>query len=269
MLSYQHIYHAGNFADIHKHIILSEILSDLVKREKNVTFIDTHAGRGLYKLDSKEAQKTGEFRNGIEYALKDQIFPEKLTYIKLIKRISKKYGKNVYPGSPFIAKELLRESDDLFLMELHPKEHIYLQKNMKAKHIQIKKCDGYKETLSISPGKFRKGIVLIDPSYEVKSEYDLILKFISKLKLKWPEVTIMLWYPILKEGYHQNMTRKLLSSNLGNIFHHEIKIHYPDPANKKSMLGSGVFATNTSPSLQEECKNIFRDCKISQKTKGF
>lgn len=151
MLSYQHIYHAGCLADVHKHSILSVLLSHFIEKDNAITYMETHSGRGLYDLNSPEAQKTGEAKQGIEVVLRTNIFPDSHPYMKAITYIRKRYGQEIYPGSPALAKYLLRPKDQIQLMELHPQEIVYLRENVAGPNVHIHHRDGYQGALALSP----------------------------------------------------------------------------------------------------------------------
>lgn len=234
------MYHAGGEADVHKHRILTDILYELAAKERPISYMETHAGRGIYDLDSLESKKTGEASLGIESFLKDPKNAED-PYGKLITSFRKRFFMNsLYPGSPFIAQRILSPKDEIFLMELHPKEVEILKDlyNFKGAKITVKHCDGFEGVLSTKPGKNHQIFVLIDPSYEIKTEYDLVANFIPKLKSKWPEAIIMLWYPILSENFHVEMLKKIPDKN--RIID-EVTISTPKNRNWKGMIGSGVM----------------------------
>jgi len=213
MLSYQHHYHAGSLSDIHKHTALLNLLQNLTRKERPISYMETHSGRGFYDTASPEALKTGEAAEGINKLLGSNSVSEEDSYINLINKLKVEFGNpNFYPGSPLIAKKILRPQDELFLMELHPEEikHLYKLRNLRSgAKTHIHHRDGYEGVLALSPPKNRRGLVLIDPSYEVKTEYDQVVDFCIKLNKKWPEAVIMIWYPILKQGYHEGMKKGL------------------------------------------------------------
>ena len=192
MLSYQHSYHAGNPADLHKHLVLGELLALLTRKARGISYMETHAGRGRYDLSATESVKTGEAAEGIE-ALTLPDCPLR----HALETTRRHFGEDAYPGSPLIAQTLLRPQDRLHLMELHPAEHKVLRRYLKSDNTAVHHRDGYEGVLSLSPPKPRKGLVLIDPSYEVKTEYAQVAEFVHKLMIKWPEATVMIWYPVL------------------------------------------------------------------------
>ena len=232
MLSYQHAYHAGGPADLHKHIALAELLALLTRKARPLTYVETHAGRGLYDLTSVETAKTGEADAGIaKIDLPDCPFTDALKAIRV------KHGATAYPGSPAIAQALLRPTDKIYLMELHPAEYAALKVNIKGEGVSIEQRDGYEMAMEIVPSIPRKGLVLIDPSYEVKTEYLQVAEFTRKLMAKWPEATVMIWYPILKAARHTEMLDAL---QLPYIFD-EVAF---DLKGNKGMTGSGLALVN-------------------------
>ena len=201
MLSYQHGYHAGGPADIHKHRALAAMLSLLTQKERPITYMETHAGRGLYDLTSAQAVKTGDWRAGIGKAERDDH-----PFWTALDRVRDYFGPDSYPGSPLIAQALLREQDRCVLMELHPAEHAALVDAIDA---EVHRRDGFEGVLALSPPVPRRGLVLIDPSYEVKTEYAAVVDFVKALLVKWQEATVMVWYPILPDKRHQEMVDAL------------------------------------------------------------
>ncbi len=240
MLSYQHSYHAGNPADLHKHIVLAELLALLTRKARGISYMETHAGRGLYDLAAEDSLKTGEAREGIE-ALELPDCPLKTA----LDSTRQHYGAHAYPGSPLIAQTLLREQDRLYLMELHPAEHAGLKRMLSAAHTAIHRRDGYEGVLGLSPPKPRKGLVLVDPSYEVKTEYAQVADFTLKLVAKWPEATVMIWYPILPAGRHEELIEGMRIKYLRDEVSFDLK-------DGKGMTGSGLLLVN-APFGAEKC----------------
>ncbi|MEN8735070.1 MAG: 23S rRNA (adenine(2030)-N(6))-methyltransferase RlmJ, partial [Lentimonas sp.] len=173
MLSYRHAFHAGNFADVLKHWVLVECIDYLKHKEKPFAYYDTHAGPGMYSLDSDFAQKTQEFKTGIAQIWDDPQLPEALhAYCELVKSLNDQETLLHYPGSPGIAKWLLRESDRLILNELHSTEYAALSENFAHdKRAEIWKEDGFMRTLKLLPPQERRALTLIDPPYELKEDY--------------------------------------------------------------------------------------------------
>jgi 23S rRNA (adenine2030-N6)-methyltransferase len=244
MLSYQHSYHAGNLADAHKHRLLAERLSGLALYSQPLTYMETHAGRGVYDLGGAEARKTGEAQEG-EVAWR--ALPDDHPYRTCITATRARYGKESYPGSPQIARLLLRASDRLHLFEKHPQEYAALTARIKGKNLRMHRQDGYSGVLRLASPALRQGIVLVDPSYEVKEEYQTVAEFIPRLHARWPEAEILLWYPVLEAGRHTAMLERLNASGLPCVGKDETL--FPEHARLR-MRGSGVWwcARSSTPS---------------------
>lgn len=249
MLSYQHSYHAGCLADVHKHALLSVLLENLTQKERPISYLETHAGRGLYDLESPESLKTGEALEGIIALQKQGLISDTHPYGKALAAIQKRYGPRIYPGSPAIAQALLRDQDALYLMELHPQEITHLQRNFRQRNTHVHFRDGYEGVLGISPPPARRGLVLIDPSYEVKTEYQTCVRFIEKLHHKWPQAVIALWYPMLSSGLYQEMSRDLDRLGLPAVDHRAFQ--YASPTGDVGMFGTGLYIINTPWGVDE------------------
>ena len=237
MLSYQHAYHAGNMADVVKHAALSFVLDYLVQKPKPLSYIETHAGRALYDLASPEAEKTGEAAQGIARAL-PRIAADH-PYRRTIEAIRAEHGPMAYPGSPLVARHLLREDDRLTLCELHPQEAAALRAALPG--VTVKQADGPATALSLAPPDPRRGLCLIDPSYEVKTEYEAMPKLIRDLHRKWNVGVLMLWYPVLRNGTHRAMTRALDGLGLPSLRH---EAAFPPARDGHGMIGTGLYVVN-------------------------
>jgi 23S rRNA (adenine2030-N6)-methyltransferase len=201
LLSYQHAYHAGGPADVHKHLILAELLSLLTKKARGISYLETHAGRGLYDLSSEEAAKTEEAAEGISLLT----VPEDTPYGQALAAAKAKGGPSAYPGSPLVADALLRPQDRLVLMEAHPQEHAALKTHMRGTIAEVHRRDGYEGSLALAPLEPRRGLVLIDPSYEDKPEYGRAARHALALQNKWPEAAVLIWYPLLAANRHKEL----------------------------------------------------------------
>lgn len=249
MLSYQHIYHAGNLADVHKHALLAEILAYLTRKDKPLTYAETHSGRGLYQLDSDEAVRTGEALAGIERALLEGWFEEDHPLSRAISGVKDQHGRSAYPGSPLIAASLLWPQDSLHLAELHPQEYRALKKAVAPYGARTYQQDGFELAQSLLPPTPRRGMLLIDPSYEVKADYDRLPNIITTLNRKWNVGIIALWYPILTNGRHEAMCDALRKRDLPKVLHHQVR--FPAAREGHGMVGSGMFIVNATYGLEE------------------
>lgn len=254
MLSYQHIYHAGNLADVQKHALLAWMLSYLTQKDKPLSYIETHAGRGLYQLDAPEALKTGEAAAGINRVLGDGALPQGHPLLGALKACKDQHGEASYPGSPLIAAHLLRAQDSLHFAELHPGEHAALRQALPRGRAKLHQQDGFELVQSLAPPTPRRGLLLIDPSYEIKSDYARIPAIVANLHRKWNVGVIALWYPVLKDGSHAAMVRALEKKNLPGALRHEVK--FPPARDGHRMIGSGMFLINAPFGTQDECKRL-------------
>lgn len=245
MLSYQHSFHAGNLADVHKHSLLAWMLEYLTRKDKPLSYIETHAGRALYNLSGPEAAKTGEAAQGIgrvAHWFQDHPFGQVLS----------KTG-DAYPGSPLIAGELLRDSDSLTLAELHPQENAALADAMLPYPAMVKQIDGFQLAMSMTPPTPRRGILLCDPSYEVKTDYATIPDFFRNLHRRWPVGILVLWYPILADQRHAGMVKALKAAIPDGVVH---EVSFPPARSGHGMIGSGLFVVNPPYGFDIEAKRI-------------
>ena len=206
MLSYRHAFHAGNHADILKHSCLTLILSSLLKKDKAFTVFDTHGGGGLYQLDYQGLVHTGEAEKGIlkllEYTKHAEVPQSLSAYLELVKKY---VSQGMYPGSPEISKTMMRQQDKLFVAELHNTEIEILRGNLsildKEKNqvpsISIHHESGFSLLKSCLPPVARRGLILMDPSYETDSDYQQPIQALSQAAKKWETAIIALWYPLL------------------------------------------------------------------------
>jgi 23S rRNA (adenine2030-N6)-methyltransferase len=242
MYSYQHRYHAGNFADLHKHLILLAILESFQKKDTPFCVLDAFAGEGLYDLNSKESQKNQEYLYGISLAKKATTTSH---FVQDLLNIARSYQYEdqtfIYPGSPAIIHTKLRLQDRAVFIENHPQAYGMLKKHFnRYKQINIHKRDALEAINALLPFKEKRGLIFIDPSYEVKEEYKIIGEIIQKGYQKFSQGVYMLWYPLLMEARHAVLLQKI--QHIGaNIWNHEWK---PKRFKSEGMYGSGVIILN-------------------------
>lgn len=247
MLSYRHSYHAGNFADILKHVVLVEIFEHLRQKESPFDYIDTHSGAGSYNLNSAHATKLEEHVGGIG-KIDAHLYPELNRYFEVINHHNTASGNatdicKYYPGSPAIAKYFLRSQDRAWLYELHPKDYQFLCKNIgPSKKIRIQSEDGLAGLLSLLPPKSRRGLILIDPSYEVKAEYNSVFSTIETAYKKFATGTYALWYPVVDRSKIDLLEKKFIRSGIKNIQRFELGI--ASDSREHGMTSSGMIVIN-------------------------
>jgi 23S rRNA (adenine2030-N6)-methyltransferase len=211
LLSYQHGYHAGNAADVHKHLALVLLLQKLRAKDAAFCFVDAHAGRGLYDLDSESARKTGEAAQGILKLVAAKDPPASVrTYLDLVAGHNRPDSHRFYPGSALLAQALLREQDRALLLELHPQEVVALKEAMvRDRRISVHKRDCYEGLPALLPPAIRRGLVLLDPSYEIRSEYEAVVDLLEQSLARWSNGLYLLWYPLLPDDRHLRLIRRL------------------------------------------------------------
>jgi len=250
-MNYRHIYHAGNFADVFKHIILMRLVEYLKQKDKPFFLLDTHAGIGLYDLDSEQAQKTGEALEGI-YRLKDisNLHPEIRPYLGLVTEFD-----GLYPGSPKIMQRLMREGDRLVVNELHPEDRETLSQNMgRDRQVRIEGMDGYLALKALLPPPEKRGLVLVDPPFEVTDEFERMVKGLEKAYERWATGMYAFWYPIKDKADVNAYHKALANMGIGKIAAADFYLRKPD--NREILNGCGMVLVNPPWTLEEELHTI-------------
>jgi len=252
-MNYRHGYHAGNFADVFKHLVLINLIQILKSKDKPFCYLETHAGSGLYHLGSHFSSKTGEASNGISKLMNasSKELPEIIkTYLEIVKN---SHYPAYYPGSPIIANSLLREEDRLVLMELHPEEFRLLKDNFKGdKRIALHHQDGYLGLKAFLPPKERRGLIFIDPSFEKEEEWDQLIHGLEMGMKKFGTGIYVIWYPIKDLKRVQKFFRSVKNLNLPNLLNTELNI-YPKDA-PLNLIGSGMLVVNSPWSFSNEVR---------------
>ena len=219
MFSYRHAFHAGNHADVLKHATLIGVLRHMTEKPVPITVVDTHAGAGLYRLDSDAAQTSGEGLDGVQ-RLREHLshsttpVADLLTqYLAVLDHFKAAAGATAYPGSPFISKHLLRSEDRLKLFELHPTDVRLLEKHVEQlkaqRQVAVLREDGFEQSKKFLPPPSRRGLVLMDPSYELKTDYARVVDTLKDHLKRFATGTYMVWYPIIARPESQDLPRRL------------------------------------------------------------
>ncbi|MFA3790301.1 23S rRNA (adenine(2030)-N(6))-methyltransferase RlmJ [Aliiglaciecola sp. SL4] len=262
MLSYRHSFHAGNHADVLKHITQMLIIKKLKNKPKPAIYIDTHSGAGLYELAGEEAQKTLEFKTGITAIQKYQSEQQDIAdYQQLTNEF---IANNQYPGSPLIAANMLREQDKMVCMELHNTEIDNLRDNLSdfgsSATIAVHHRDGYEGLLAILPPVPARGLVLIDPSYEVASEYEQVVQTLTKGIKKWSVGIFAIWYPLLsnragkKAGLSEKMCQEIAQLDCKSVLN--VVMHVTENEGDAGMYGSGLIIVNAPWQLDTDLDEL-------------
>ena len=256
MLSYRHSFHAGNHADVLKHTVLTLCINYLKEKDKPFLYLDTHSGAGRYLLQSEHAEKTAEYQTGIGRIWQQETLPELLTpYLSVLKYYNRTETLKYYPGSPLIAKQLLRDQDKLNLTEIHSTDYPLLrQEFLKDKRAKVLREDGFQQLKSKLPPQSRRGIILIDPSYEIKEGYQKIPKALLEGYKRFSTGIYLIWYPVVNRTQSQRMINQIVESGIKNILQIELAVQ-PDN-NQKGMTASGMIVINPPWKLQQEMKEL-------------
>ncbi|AAU38583.1 23S rRNA (adenine(2030)-N(6))-methyltransferase RlmJ [[Mannheimia] succiniciproducens] len=257
MLSYRHSFHAGNHADVVKHIVEMLIIENLTQKEKGFYYLDTHSGVGRYRLFSQESEKTAEFEEGIARLWQRDDLPEEVQrYVDLIKKLN--YGGKelrYYAGSPLIAAQMLRPQDRGLLVELHPTDFPLLRNNFKEfKNISVKRDDGFQQVKATLPPKERRGLVLMDPPYEMKEDYDLVVNTIVEGYKRFATGVYAVWYPVVLRQQSKRIVKGLEASGIRKILQIELAVR-PD-SDQRGMTASGMIVINPPWQLEAQMKKI-------------
>jgi len=251
MLSYRHSYHAGNFADVLKHSVQLAIIEYLKKKDKPFCYHDTHSGAGGYVIASSEMQKNGEYQSGI-----GKLFGRKTgvdvidQYLDLISSLNTSGRLNNYPGSPQIALLAKRAIDRVQLTELHPADFARLQKMLgKQKKVKVYQQDAWQGLKAMLPPVEKRGLVLIDPSYEVKQDYKTIVASLKEAHKRFSAGIFAIWYPVLERSATEQFIRSLAQAGMRNMLRIE---HCILPDTEQGMTGSGMIVVNPPYTLKAD-----------------
>lgn len=254
MLSYQHGFHAGNFADVHKHLLLTLLLQALNRKAKPWCYLETHSGRARYDLAGDQAQKTGEYRTGIARLWQRPAPAPVQAYLDQVVQLNGE-RLSVYPGSPLLAARLARAEDRISLMELHPAEAQALKAVFREdRRVAVHHRDGYEGVLSQLPPKPNRGLVLIDPAFEVKQEYAQLVRFLVKAHRRWPNGCFAIWYPLLPAGLWRDMKAALVATGIRKVLCSELEVAAAE--GERGMYGSGMLVINPPWQLDQTLAEV-------------
>lgn len=251
MLSYRHAFHAGNHADVLKHWVLVLCLEYLKQKDKPFLYLDTHAGAGLYSLSGKYAEKTAEFRDGIDRLWQQPGIPAPFDdYLSVVSAYNYYEGAlTVYPGSAAIAARLLRADDRLCLLEMHSTDIDLLKSQLGADpRLRVLQGDGFAQVKALLPPPSRRGLVLIDPPYELREDYQRVLQALKDGLKRFATGTYLVWYPLLNDTHSQRIATRLQA--LPDIRWLNVTLAVKAKPDGSGMYGSGVFIVNPPYTLQ-------------------
>ena len=259
-MNYRHIYHAGNFADVVKHVIVTRIVEYLKRKEAAFRVIDTHAGTGRYDLTSEAAHKTGEWRNGIGRLLKARLAIEAASllepYLETVRSCNPDGMVEIYPGSPLIVRHLLRKQDRLSAIELHPQDAQTLKVLFDGDfQTRVLELDGWLALGAHLPPKEKRGLVLVDPPFEEDGEFGRLVEGLQKAHRRWPGGIYALWYPIKDRRAVNRFRSDLVDSGIAKIL--DVRFDDRPPSPQPRFEGTGMIIVNPPFTLEKEMHVLF------------
>jgi 23S rRNA (adenine2030-N6)-methyltransferase len=255
-VNYQHAFHAGNFADVHKHVVLARILIFLKAKPAAFRVIDTHAGAGRYDLRSAEATRGGEWQDGIGRLL-GRPLPEELKallapYLDVVENLNPAGRLRVYPGSPLVALALIRPQDRLIACELEPRAAVALKGVLRDRRAKVLALDGWTALGAYVPPKERRGVVLVDPPFEEAADFTRLASVLAGAHRKWPTGIYLLWYPIKERDAPDALARRLRKLEIPAVLRCEITLG--PPRADAGLVGSGLVVINPPFKLDTDLK---------------
>ncbi|NEX59861.1 23S rRNA (adenine(2030)-N(6))-methyltransferase RlmJ [Noviherbaspirillum galbum] len=268
MLSYRHAFHAGNHADVLKHMVFISLLRYLNQKDTAYMVIDTHAGAGAYQLDTGYAVKSGEARSGIVRLWDRKDLPEMVAdYIEVVRGMNPDGKLRYYPGSPYCADKVLREQDRIRLFELHPSDYRLLDENFRklqeaggrsggrGKRVMAQHEDGFNGLKSLLPPPSRRGLVLIDPPYEVKEDYRRVKTTLADALTRFPTGMYAVWYPVLQRMESRELPAKLKHLPCNQWLNVTLSVSGPTP-DGFGLHSSGMFILNPPWTLEAQLREV-------------
>jgi 23S rRNA (adenine2030-N6)-methyltransferase len=257
MLSYRHAFHAGNHADVLKHLVELELLRYLAQKDKPYWYIDTHAGAGCYELDSDYAAQNAEFESGIARLWDAEGLPKSLAeYVTMVRHFNPDGALKLYPGSPLVAQYALREQDKMRLYELHPTDYAILEENFAHDaQVLMQKADGFGALKALLPPPPRRAFVLMDPPYEEKQDYQRVVKALQEGLKRFATGTYAVWYPQLQRSESMQLPGQLKELPVKSWLHVVLSVQRPS-LDGFGMHGSGMFVLNPPWTLHATLQEV-------------
>jgi 23S rRNA (adenine2030-N6)-methyltransferase len=272
MLSYRHAFHAGNHADVLKHMVIIQLMRYLGQKDPAYMVIDTHAGAGVYALDGDYASKNAEYETGIAKLWDRKDLPAMVKeYVDLVRSLNPSGKMRYYPGSPYCAEKTMREQDRLRLFEMHPSEVKVLEDNFRkleahaaaqgqrpaarGKRVMVYRGDGFQGLKALLPPPSRRGLVLIDPPYEDKRDYSHVAQVLADALTRFPTGTYAVWYPVLQRNESRQLPERLKRLGAKSWLNVTLAIHGPAP-DGFGQHNSGMFILNPPWTLEAQLKEV-------------
>lgn len=258
-MNYRHAFHAGNHGDVLKHALLARVLNYLTQKDAPLAVLDAHAGIGLYDLAGLEAFKTGEWRGGIgkllEANLDDEAAELLKPYVDVVRAVNANSVLQFYPGSPEIARRLLRAVDRLILNELHPQDHATLVARFGIySKVNLSAVDATQAVKASLPFLEKRGLVLVDPAFEVLDESTRVVRMVSQGLKRMAHVCMMIWYPVTTQKFADDFCEGFSFEGAKSVLRAELLVRKPEDGG--GLSGSGVIVVNPPWVFFEEAQKI-------------
>lgn len=255
-MNYRHAFHAGNHADVFKHLVLSRLIALMSRKEQPFAYLDTHAGVGLYDLHGDQASRTGEYLEGVSRLWGAQEVPELAAdYLRILRKLNPDGTLRYYPGSPELARRLARQQDSLQFNEKHPDDGLALKENMKRDpRVAVHRGEGWHVPRGLLPTPEKRAIILVDPPFEQPDELQRCAKAMKEAIARMRQAVVVLWYPIKDERAMRRFYQELTSTGAPKLLKAELFVH---PADTDTRLnGSGLAISNPPWGLEEELHGL-------------
>ncbi len=258
-MNYRHAFHAGNHGDVLKHVLLMRVLAYLAQKDAALAVLDAHAGIGCYDLSGVEALKTGEWRGGVGALLSAEL-PAELAallspYLTAVRMLNVDGTLRHYPGSPVLARSMLRRGDRLILNELHPADFQTLVGRFRNDlHVRVTSVDAAQAVKAALPFKEKRGLVLIDPAFEVTDETTRVSRMVGQALRRMGNVCMMIWYPVTTQAFADEFVSALTFPGAKSVLRAELLVR--EPAHNGGLAGSGVVVVNPPWTLHGEAEKI-------------
>jgi 23S rRNA (adenine2030-N6)-methyltransferase len=256
MLSYLHAFHAGNHADVLKHVILQLALEYITCKNRPFLYVDTHAGAGRYDLLADRAQQNREYATGIGrlWELAPERVPELLSgYLRAVRALNPDGALRRYPGSPWLAHAALRAGDRALLFELHTHEFRNLQALFaRQRQVRVAQEDGFHALQAVLPPAERRALILVDPPYEVKNDYRTVVNTLAAAYRKFPGGMYLAWYPVVNRAALQRLEHDMADSGMRDVWLFELSVQ----AGGAGMSGSGMIVINPPWQLAQQLRGL-------------
>ena len=258
-MNYRHAFHAGNHGDVLKHIILTRVLNYMSAKDKSLAVLDTHAGIGLYDFEGPQAFKTGEWREGVGKLLNVKLNPEVTVllapYLEIVKAANPDGKLQHYPGSPVFAHKLARIGDRLVLNELHPEDRATLATHFQSdKSVRVTGVDANQSAKAELPFREKRGVVLVDPAFEVTNETEKVAKLVADSLKRMANVCLLLWYPLTTQKFADDFCKAVATCKVDAMLRLELQVKAAKEG--EGLAGSGLIVINPPWSLHDEAQII-------------